>query len=185
MNFAAGENKRIFYIVFGIISCAIFLSLIFKPALKCFYPVKYMSEIEEFSQKYGIKKELVTAMISTESKFKKNAVSHKNAKGLMQLKEETAKWCMEKYDIEANSENLYSPRLNIEIGCAYMHYLLDKFGGSTPLALAAYNAGEGNVAKWIKHQGEEKENLKIPFKETKNYVKLVENREKIYRFLYC
>lgn len=185
MNFSARENKKIFYIVFGIISCTIILSLIFKPALKCFYPVKYMSEIEEFSQKYGIKKELVTAMISTESKFRKNAVSHKNAKGLMQLKEETAKWCIEKYDIDENDETLYSPRLNIEIGCAYMHYLLDKFAGNTPLALAAYNAGEGNVSKWIKHQGEERENLKIPFKETKNYVKLVKNREKIYRFLYC
>jgi len=185
MNFAARENKKTFYIVFGIIFCAIILSLLFKPALKFFYPVKYMSEIEEFSQKYGIKKELVTAMISTESKFQKNAVSHKNAKGLMQLKEETAKWCMEKYNIEGNSKNLYLPRLNIEIGCAYMHYLLDRFDGNIPLALAAYNAGEGNVLKWIKHQGEKKENLDIPFKETKNYVKLVENREKIYRFLYC
>ncbi len=185
MNFSSWENKKIFYIVFGIISFVIILSLTFKPVLKCFYPVKYMSEIEKFSQKYGIKKELVTAMISTESKFRKNAISHKNAKGLMQLKEETAKWCIEKYDIDENDETLYSPRLNIETGCAYMRYLLDKFGGSTPLALAAYNAGEGNVSGWIKHQGEKKENLEIPFKETKNYVKLVENREKIYRFLYC
>jgi soluble lytic murein transglycosylase len=182
MNFASWENRKIFYIVFGMVLCAIVLSLIFKPALKCFYPVKYMGEIEEFSQKYGIKKELVTAMISTESKFRKNAVSHKNAKGLMQLKEETAKWCIEKYGIDENDETLYSPRLNIEIGCAYMHYLLDKFGGNTLLALAAYNAGEGNVLKWVDKKG--KENLEIPFKETKNYVKLVENREKIYRFLY-
>ena len=140
MNFSSWENKKIFYIVFGIISCVIILSLTFKPVLKCFYPVKYMSEIEKFSQKYGIKKELVTAMISTESKFRKNAISHKNAKGLMQLKEETAKWCIEKYDIDENDETLYSPRLNIETGCAYMRYLLDKFGG---------NLGTNGSVNWM------------------------------------
>ena len=59
--------------------------------------------------------------------------------------------------------------------------ILEKFEHEE-LALAAYNAGEGNVKKWIKAQGEE--NLKIPFKETKKYVETVKKREKIYKFLY-
>lgn len=181
MKSASWNNAKIFSGVFGIVLFIILAFLLLKPSLKCFYPIKYAGEIKESSEKYKINKELTAAIISAESKFQKNAVSHKNAKGLMQLKEETAKWCMEKYKINGDVKNIYSPSLNIKIGCAYMSYLLEKFENEE-LALAAYNAGEGNVKKWIKAQGEE--NLKIPFKETKKYVETVKKREKIYKFLY-
>ena len=183
MNFTSWKNSKIFYIAFCLIAAsAIFFSL-FKPALKCFYPVKYVDEINMFSKKYGLREEFVMAIISAESKFQKDAVSFKDAKGLMQLKEETAKWCIEKYGIESDGKSLYLPSINIETGCAYMHYLLEKFGDKS-LALAAYNAGEGNVAKWLRDSKKSGKDFRIPFKETRNYVRTVEKREKIYRFLY-
>lgn len=181
MTLAPWNNAKIFSLAFGIILFITALALVFKPAMKCFYPVKYTEEINKFSKKYKIKKELTAAIISAESKFKKDAVSRKNAKGLMQLKEETAKWCMEKYKINGDVKDIYSPSLNIKVGCAYMSYLLNKFQNED-LAIAAYNAGEGNVQKWIKSQG--KKDLTIPFKETKKYIETVKKREKIYRFLY-
>ena len=181
MKLASWNNAKIFSVAFGMVLFVILASVLLKPSLKCFYPIKYTDEINEFSEKYKIKKELTAAIISAESKFQKEALSRKNAKGLMQLKEETAKWCMEKYKIKGDVKNIYLPALNIKIGCAYMRYLLEKFENEN-LAIAAYNAGEGNVQKWIKAQGEE--NLTIPFKETKKYVETVKKREKIYRFLY-
>ena len=181
MRLSPRNNAKIISFSFGIVVFIILSSLLLKPSLKCLYPLKYRGEIEANSEKYKINKELISAIISAESKFNKNALSHKNAKGLMQLKEKTAIWCMEKYKINGDVNNIYSPNLNIQIGCAYMNYLLEKFKRED-LALAAYNAGEGNVQKWIKAQGEE--NLTIPFKETKKYVETVKKRKKIYRFLY-
>ena len=114
--------------------------------LKTVYPLKYESSIAEYSQKYGLDKFLVMGVISAESRFSEDAVSSKSAKGLMQLKDDTAYWCAEKYGIDGE---IYEAEVNIEIGCAYLRYLLDLFGQDTENALAAYNAGQGNVKKWL------------------------------------
>ena len=100
----------------------------------------------------------------------------------MQIKEETATWCIEKFDIKkSDDENA----LNISIGCAYLRYLIDKYKGCTDTALAAYNAGEGNVSDWLRQQGGESVILSaIPFGETQRYVETVNKRFKIYKFLY-
>ena len=184
MNFTSVKGKNPFYIIFGIIAFFLAVCLIFKPVMKWFYPVNYIDEIKKYSNQYNLDKHLLMAIISAESKFDEDAVRRKNAKGLMQLKEETARWCMEQFKIEEDNKDIYDPDLNIHLGCAYMRYLLDKFSSDTHIALAAYNAGEGNVTKWLNNQ-EDKTGLDtIPFKETENYVKTVENRTKIYKFLY-
>ena len=176
---SSGTKKSPFNIVFGLIVFLVIGALLFKPLLKCFFPVKYINIIQKYSNEYNLDEYLVMAVIRTESKFKEDAVSSKDAKGLMQLKEETATWCMDKFDISSDGDIMH-PETNIRIGCAYLRYLLDKFGDEKT-ALAAYNAGEGNVTKWL----ENKNSLEpIPFEETKNYVELVQDREKIYRFLY-
>ena len=100
----------------------------------------------------------------------------------MQIKDETASWCIEKFGLEnINDENA----MNINIGCAYLRYLIDKYKGCYDTALAAYNAGEGNVSSWLNEQGDESVVLcSIPFGETERYVKTVNQRSKIYKFLY-
>lgn len=154
-----------------------------KPVMRVVFPVLYTDEIRRYSTVYEIDEHLVMAVISAESKFDKNAQSHKGAKGLMQIREKTAEWCMEKFGIDGDIDNLYNPGLNINIGCAYISYLLEKFGGDICTTLAAYNAGEGNVKRWL-----EKEKVldadNIPFEETRNYVKRVSERKNIYHFLY-
>lgn len=183
MNINSSSAKAPFYIIFGAIAFLTVAFLLFKPVMKLFYPVKHIELIEKYSNEYDLNKYTVMAIIYTESKFNEDAVSHKNAKGLMQLKEETALWCMEKFGIDPCDEDIHSPELNIQVGCAYLRYLLDKFKNKS-LAYAAYNAGEGNVTKWLKGKSHEAVLKTIPYAETKKYVDTVNKRTKIYRFLY-
>lgn len=85
------------------------------------------------------------------------------------------------------TESLYNPEINIKIGTKYYSKLIKKYNNNTLLALAAYNAGIGNVDNWIK-QGIIKEDgsdiEKIPFKETNNYVRKIVRDYKIYQELY-
>lgn len=176
-------NKTPFYIIFGTLIVFTVALLLFKPIMKIAYPVKYIDLIEKYSDEYNLDKYMVMAVISTESKFDKDAVSHKNAKGLMQLREETALWCMEQFDIASKSDDIHAPELNINLGCAYLRYLTDKFE-NTNTALAAYNAGEGNVSKWLEDSKDEIKLNSIPFDETKKYVDTVNKRTHVYRYLY-
>lgn len=184
MNYTHRKNKNPYGIIFALIIFFIAVCIFLKPVMTWFYPAYYTDEIKRYSTMYDLSEHLVMAVISTESKFDKGAVSSKEAKGLMQLREETAKWCMEEFKIDACGRDIYNPELNIELGCAYLKYLTDKFGQNKQNALAAYNAGEGNVKKWLdgKAAGAHLDN--IPFGETEKYIEMVEKRERIYRFLY-
>ena len=109
----------------------------------------------ETAVKFGVPAALVLAMIQQESRFNPNAVSGAGAKGLMQLMPATAR--------ELGVKNPFNPIDNINGGVRYIKQMLDMFGGNVELALAAYNAGAGNVKK---------AGNKVPnFKETRNYVK--------------
>jgi hypothetical protein len=104
--------------------------------------------------RYNIDPLLIYAQMNQESKFKQRAISHKGARGLMQLIPATA--------IRFGAKNIYDPQQNIEVGVKYMRWLLNKFDGDVRLALAAYNAGENSVIKYGRQIP--------PFQETQNYV---------------
>ena len=166
------------------------------------YPLKYEDIIIKYSREYNLDRCLVMAVISAESNFDETAQSHKNAKGLMQVTDDTAQWICKKYGINANgAENdkndkntekiknfdFFDPDTNIHIGCAYLEFLLDTFDGNVKNSIAAYNAGHGNVAKWLddSNHTDDGENLKsIPFGETDKYVNKVIKRIYIYKKLY-
>ncbi|HPB56369.1 MAG TPA: lytic transglycosylase domain-containing protein [Candidatus Aminicenantes bacterium] len=115
----------------------------------------YEDKIRKFSQREGVDPELVKAIIKTESNFDAGAVSHKGAKGLMQLMTETAK------DYGVNVSEIFDPERNLEAGIRHLKRLLDKYNNDTVLALAAYNAGEARVDRYGGIP---------PFRETQDYV---------------
>lgn len=179
--------KKLIKIIVVLVVLIVVIEPLRDGVLKLFYPDEYSFYIDKYSHKYDLDRYLVMGLISVESSFNPDAISEKNAKGLMQITEDTAKWCIDNLDINARIQTYTEPKENIEIGCAYLKYLFERFDGNKQNALAAYNAGMGNVEKWLNNPEYSKDNKtlsKIPFKETSEYVKKVENREKIYRKLY-
>ena len=122
------------------------------------------------------------AIIKAESNFIEDAHSGK-ASGLMQLTDETAVWVAEQIGKDADKIELNDPRDNIELGCYYIRYLIDYYEGNVDVALAAYNGGMGNVDRWLesgRYSDDGKTLKSIPFKETREYVKRVNNEKVVY-----
>ena len=156
--------------------------------LKNIYPIKYSEYVEKYSEENNLDKYLVYAIIKTESNFDPHVTSSSNAKGLMQLMEETAierSNIIDEQTIEIH--DLYDPEINIKLGTSYFAYLLGLFDNNIILALTAYNAGLGNVQEWInkgiiKKDGSDIEN--IPYKETNNYVRKILKSYQMYMKIY-
>lgn len=119
-------------------------------------PAELAKLVRALAPEFRLEPELVLAVIRVESNFNPNAVSPKNAQGLMQLIPETA----ERFGVR----NAWDPEQNLRGGMAYLRWLLDYFEGDLRLALAGYNAGEGAVQR---HQGIP------PYEETRDYVRRV------------
>lgn len=112
--------------------------------------------IQEKAAKYNVDPALVQAVIKAESNFNPDVVSSAGAQGLMQLMPGTAR--------SLGVANAFDPEQNIEGGVKFLRQLLDRFGGNTTLAVAAYNAGPGAVSKYDGIP---------PYQETQTYVKRV------------
>ena len=130
---------------------------------------------------------MVSAVIKTESNFDVDAKSKKNAYGLMQITPDTARWIADKMNMDNFSlDMLTDSDTNIKMGCWYLSNLNKEFNNND-LALAAYNAGRGNVQKWLKDPQYSKDGVSltnIPFPETDRYITKVKLYYKIYKFLY-
>ena len=151
-----------------------------------YYPLRYISIIDEYSAEYGLPPELVCAVIHTESKFSEGAVSSKGASGLMQIGESTADWLADKMNLSGFSyDQIFDPEINIRLGCYYLG-MLERQYGDMEVALCAYNAGNGTVNGWLQNPAysDDGKTLKsIPYRETQNYVKRVADNQKIYALL--
>ncbi|MEG1972483.1 MAG: lytic transglycosylase domain-containing protein, partial [Oscillospiraceae bacterium] len=137
---------------------------------KIVYPLKYEREVDKWAREFDVDPLLVYAVIDAESGFSPNAVSHANAHGLMQITEDTFEWAVWKMKTEDSFDDVFVPDVNIKYGTYILSLLTHEFG-SVPVALAAYNAGRGNVLKWLKDKeiSPDGKSLKnIPFEETKN-----------------
>ena len=130
---------------------------------------------------------LLAAVIYAESHFR-DATSHAGARGLMQITPATARYIAHLSGGTAFEQgDLATPQINISYGAFYLRYLLQRYGGNTVLALAAYNGGEGNVDRWIAQASMSERALgveQIPFAETRAYVARVLDARQSYRKKY-
>lgn len=176
------RNILIFLAIFFIILLIINVYFII------FYPLSYENIISKYSKQFGVDPYLVAAIIKVESNFDKDAISSKDARGLMQISPTTGKWAAEVLSLEHfTMDRLFEPDINIMIGTWYIDMLSKEFNNNLYLVLAAYNGGSGNVSKWLedKKYCDDGENLKkIPFKETEQYVEKVMKNYEIYKKMY-
>lgn len=144
---------------------------------KKMYPIKYTDEVRESSRHFQVDPFLTLAIIQIESNFQPQTVSKKGAIGLMQLMPETANWAVYMGGFPpVSKKDLNRPEVNIGIGCWYLSYLDKAFNGNRVAVVAAYNAGPGNVRKWLDNgvwDGRLETISHIPFGETRHFVQRV------------
>lgn len=195
-----GNKKKKNVIIWGIILAVLIGAVIFTTSgyheqikqklINSQYPLSYSEYVEKSAKKYHVDPALVYAVIRTESNFNPNAQSAAGAHGLMQITDDTFEHYRnlrdetETYTMDA----LYDPEVNIDYGCHILRDHLDTFQDER-CAVAAYNAGPGNVEAWLENpsispDGKTLDADSIPFEETRNYVYRVEEAKEKYAELY-
>ena len=149
------------------------------------YPLDYEDYVIKYAKLYDVPPEMVYAIIKTESNFDPEATSHRDAYGLMQITKETFWWAQAKMGIEEDID-FYDPETNIRYG-TYIYSLFYQEFVNERTALAAYNAGRGNVNNWLADPAYSADGVEIdviPYEETRNYVDKVLASKQAYAKLY-
>jgi soluble lytic murein transglycosylase len=138
------------------------------------YPLRYSEYVRVHAREHKLDPALMAAVIYQESKFQTRVESSSGAIGLMQLTPDTARGIAIRTGGNAfETSDLYNPEINIRYGAWYLANLFAKYHDER-LVLAAYNAGQGNVDKWLE-RGED-----VQFPETRAYVSRVEHLKQVY-----
>lgn len=152
------------------------------------FPLAFWDTIRKIAQEEGLDPYLVLALIRQESVFDPKALSPASAYGLMQLLPATAGRAATRLGLPPpQPQKLYEPELNLTLGTHYLKELLQRYSNNPVKAIAAYNAGENAVARWEKQiVAEDQDEFieRIPYRETRLYVKLVLRNHRIYRKIY-
>jgi soluble lytic murein transglycosylase len=151
-------------------------------------PLRHEDIIRQQAADKGLDPALIAAVIHEESRFR-DQTSHAGARGLMQVTPATARFIAQDSGGTAFTEaDLATPQVNISYGAYYLRYLLARYDGDEKVAVAAYNAGETNVNRWIAEAGgigEFDVDDDVPFPETHEYVENVTERREQYRARYA
>jgi soluble lytic murein transglycosylase len=150
------------------------------------YPLPYEPALRREAAKNGFDPMLAAGLIRQESTFQADAVSPKNAVGLMQVLPQTGRLMARQLRVRYTKTSLYQPDFNLEVGMVYVAGLLRNLG-APEYALAAFNAGEDRIALWRSERNyEEIPELveSIPFTETRDYVQIVLRNAEVYRMIY-
>jgi len=176
---AIGALAVIAYVVFG--------PTLHRAVREVTLPLRHEDIIRQQAREKHLNPALIAGVIFAESKFR-DQTSSTGAKGLMQIQPETAKFIAQRSGgTRFQLQDLGTPQINISYGSFYLRYLLDRYGGNEVLALAAYNAGETNVDRWLVDSGRRGKTFtadRIPFAETRAYVGRVEQAKRDYRANY-
>lgn len=151
------------------------------------YPLDHDSAVVELSREYRLDPHFVFGVICQESHFEQEIVSPAGAIGLMQLMPNAASIQARKLGLDFSTPRLYSPDFNLRIGIAHLAELMSEFNGDTVLALASYNAGKNAALEWQTEYGNRSRDVfieRIPYRETRLFVKRVFEHTAAYRRLY-
>lgn len=171
----------------GLIAAAFFGS---RAMEKRTYKLDYAGLIRRYAGDYALDPYLVAAMIHVESGNRPAVVSPAGAMGLMQVMPDTGAWIAHKLEDTEEADfdpaALLEPETSIRYGCWYLRFLLDRFAGNVRYAVIAYNAGHGNLEKWLENDAFASDGVlkRIPFAETDAYVQKVSRAREKYRELY-
>ena len=155
-------------------------------AWKALFPLPYEAALRREAAKNDFDPMFAAGLIRQESTFQADAVSHKNAIGLMQVLPKTGKLLARQLKVRYTKDKLFEPDYNIEIGMVYIAALV-RLTGAPEYAAAAYNAGEDRIAAWKAERNYEEipEVVEsIPFTETREYVQIVLRNTQVYRMIY-
>ncbi|MBR2353265.1 MAG: lytic transglycosylase domain-containing protein [Clostridia bacterium] len=152
------------------------------------HPTPYRETVVRYSLEYGVPESIIYAVMKTESGFDPNALSRKEARGLMQMLEGTFEDVNGYLHEDHTFDDLITPEISIQYGVYYLRYLYDMFGNWRNV-IAAYNGGLGRVKKWLSDPACSDENGNLiyipdPFDETRSYVFKVERAADVYQKLY-
>jgi soluble lytic murein transglycosylase len=151
------------------------------------FPKPYWFDLKRFSSTNALDPYLVASLIRQESEFNPNAVSRKDAVGLMQLLPKVGKNIAKQEKIKHyKAAQLFTPGVNLQLGTRYFRAMVDQFG-AFEYALAAYNAGTDRVQSWLgdgKYRDPQEFVESIPFTETREYVQAILRNANMYRQLY-
>ncbi len=184
-------KRKILWICAGVAAAALLVvaGLIAKDMiLRSTYQKAHLETVSEMAEEYGLDVYLVAAVTYIESKYDPDAVSGKGAIGLMQIMPDTGEWIAWRLKMDGfKTSMLTDPQLNMRMGCWYLRYLSERYGGRLQLVLSAYNAGPGKVDSWLKDPACSKDGKTlshIPYDETRQYVSKVLDANEQYKELY-
>ncbi len=150
------------------------------------WPVAHAPIVATHAGVYDVAPDLVYSFMRKESAFDVDAVSPAHAIGLMQLLPRTGRRIVERTQGELRTPDLFNPEVNIALGTWYVSALQARFGGQLPLVAAAYNAGPESVVGWLRGASKETDIFveRIPFRETRGYVKRMVETQTVYRWVH-
>jgi soluble lytic murein transglycosylase len=173
-------------------------NLLQAPVLRIIFPDEYLPWISREAKNTGLASEWILSLIRQESSFRFDVKSPSNAVGLMQLMPATAQEIAKEYKLkDYGPESLLNPDINIKLGSVYLARLIKSFNGNIPIALAAYNTGQGRIRRWLGSRKDVSplDNAatsapevevwidELPWDETSFYVKAVLRNWMIYKLL--
>ena len=155
-----------------------------------FYPRKYQAFVEQWAQVYQLDPLLVYAFIRTESGFDPQATSSVDARGLMQMTEETFLWLRSKIapDEDLTFGDLYDPAVSIRFGCYYLHLCMERYSNDVATAAAAYHSGWGTVDQLLQmeeHSADGETLQGFPYNQMHHYVNKITACYQTYQRLYA
>lgn len=188
------KSKRVLSLLVILVLSLVFafiVDFVWQLADNATHPKKYEEYVTKYSQEYNIPEDVIYATIKVESGFDPNAISSAGARGLMQMMPSTFEWLTgdEHLGEHLLPVMLFDPEVNIRYGTYYLKYLYTKFDHNWNTVAAAYNGGEGNVAKWLADERYSDGNGNLTdfpdaFSETENYVKKIAKERQNYIELY-